>query len=223
MKSRRNFITKTGIATVGLLALKPFKGIASSSLAGKLGFNNSNKLVLVHTSPNGRYAGYAEKKIASFKNSSNNMLLLKHDAKAEATELQHEILYRGNLKTGLIKIAENNSIKSVNDLAASLKNENNCDMIICLSSLGYKKDNGKDDVSLAEKSSHIDFIIGHHSTNHTPFPVVARNSTRGEVIIHHAAENGFGLGNIEVEFDYATKGKKSISINNLLDRLTDKA
>lgn len=96
-------------------------------------------------------------------------------------------------------------------------------MVVCFSALGYKKQGGTDDLTLAEKSSHIDFIIGNHATNHNPFPVVARNSNRCEVIIHHAANNGFGLGNIEVEFDENTNSKRSIGINNLLTRLSEKA
>ncbi len=85
--------------------------------------------------------------------------------------------------------------------------------------LGFKNKKGLDDRTLAERSTHIDIIIGNHAKNHSPFPVVARNREREEVIIHSAADNGFGLGNIEVEFDERTSAKRSLAINNLLTRL----
>lgn len=222
MKSRRNFIVKTGITTAGLLAFKPFKSLASSSIAQTFGLGKSNRIVLLHTSPKGIDAGYANEKIASLKHDNHNLLLLEHHD-TQPPESQFEILYRGNLKVGLIRVTENKGTEDINRTATALKQQHNCDLVVCLSSLGYKKKQGTDDLSLAEKSSHIDFVIGCHPTNHTPFPVVARNQTRGEVIIHHAADNGFGLGNIEVEFDSATHAKRSIGINNLLTRLPEKA
>jgi hypothetical protein len=220
MKSRRNFITKAGIATAGLIALKPFNSIASSSIARKLGLSSNTKLVLLHTSPHVKYSGHANQTITALQNSRHSMLLLKQEGEP-VQEPQFEIVYRGQVKAGIIKAAENSSLAAINDIAASLKQNDRCDMVICLSSLGYKKENHKDDLTLAEKSSHIDFIIGNHAANHTPFAVVARNKERAEVIIHHAADNGFGLGNIEVEFDAATNAKRCIGINNLLTRLPE--
>lgn len=216
MKSRRNFIAKTSMAATALLVLRPFNSLASSAIRS-IEMGNNNKLVLIHTGNNPIYINYAERKISSLAKSNHNLLLLKQDTSFNVDN--YEIVFRENIKTGIIKVLTGDKISAINDLSFYLKKEKNCQLVVCLSELGYKNKNGIDDITLAEKSSYIDIIIGNHAINHTPFPIVACNSKREEVIIQHAAENGFGLGNIEIEFDGKTSAKRSLAINNLLTRL----
>ena len=173
--------------------------------------------MLIHTGNNPTYINYAERKISSLAKSNHNLLLLKQDT--SFNEDNYEIVFRENIITGIIKVQTGDKISAINDLSFYLKKEKNCQLVVCLSELGYKNKNGLDDITLAEKSLYIDIIIGKHAINHTPFPIVACNRKREEVIIQHAAENGFGLGNIEIEFDGKTSAKRSLAINNLLTRL----
>ena len=223
MKSRRNFITKTGMAAAALLVFRPFKNFASGTLAHKLGFgNNRNKLVLLHTGNNPKHTSYAQKKIASLANNNHDILLLKHD-ETVFSENNYEIVYKNNIRTAIIKADKNSKADAVNRLSSFLKKDKNCQLIICVSSLGYKNKSGLDDLTLAEKSHHIDIIIGNHASNHSPYPIVIRNRKKEEVIIHSATNNGFGLGNIEIGFDEKMNTKKSLAFNNLLTRLQQTA
>lgn len=206
------------MATAAFMALKPFTTFANTSVASLFGFGNNNRLVLLHTGNNSKYLSYAEEKIALLKNRNHNLLLVKYDSR-ELPGSSYEIVIKNNIKTGIIKVGATDNISSINDMAAFLKKEKSCQLVICYSDLGFKNKSGLDDLTVAEKSTYIDIIIGNHASNHTPNPVVARNSKRGEVIIHHASDNGFGLGNIEVEFDDRTNAKRSVAINNLLTRL----
>jgi hypothetical protein len=222
MKSRRNFIAKTGMATAAMLVLKPFKNFAASPIARSFGFGNNNKLVLLHAGNNPTHFSYAQQKISSLKKGDHNLLVVNDDA-INFSEENYQVLYKGRIKTGIIKATPTATLKEINHLSSFLKKEKKCQLVICVSSLGYKNKQGLDDLTLAEKSTHIDIIIGNHATNHTTFPVVARNTERSEVIIHHAADNGFGLGNIEIEFDETTSSKRTLAINNLLTRLPESA
>ena len=92
-------------------------------------------------------------------------------------------------------------IQKVNRLSAYLKKEKNCAVVVCLSLLGYKNANAPDDVKLASRSTHLDVIIGGNTENFPKYPMIALNSNNEEVLIHSAAGNPAGLGEIAIGFD----------------------
>jgi 5'-nucleotidase len=53
-------------------------------------------------------------------------------------------------------------MKKANEVAAQLKNDYACDLVICLSSLGYTYSDNKVQV-LAANTRYIDLIIGGHT------------------------------------------------------------
>lgn len=222
MTDRRKFLVKTGLVATALLVLRPFKSFASGSsfLFSRTG--NNKKLVLLHTGNNPKHQGYAEQKINSLKKGSHNLLLI-NDETGNNSEENYQLIYNNNIKTGIIQANPGNTIKELNDLAFFLKKEKNCQLVICVSLAGFKNKKGLDDKTIAEKSTHIDIIIGNHATNHTPFPFISRNSKKEEVIIHSAVDNGFGLGNIEIGYDERTTTRNFLSFNNLLTRLPETA
>ena len=72
------------------------------------------------------------------------------------------------------------------DISNRLIFEENCDLIICLSHLGYKYDNLPErvcDYNLAKKSNHIDLIIGGHTHTFMNKPVVVKNNVGNDVLI----------------------------------------
>ncbi len=222
MTNRRKFLVKTGIVATALLVLRPFKGFATGSSFQLTGTGNNKKLVLLHTGNNPKHQAYAEQKIKSLKNGDHNMMLI-NDETGSYSEESYQLIYKNNIKTGIIQANPGNTINELNDLSAFLKKEKNCQLVICVSLIGFKNKKGLDDKTLAEKSTHIDIIIGNHATNHNAFPVVSRNSRKAEVIIHSAVDNGFGLGNIEIGYDERTAARNSLSFNNLLTRLPETA
>ena len=92
-------------------------------------------------------------------------------------------------------------VQKANEMAAKLKNEEACDMIICLSHLGYQyKDNKVSDEILAKETEHIDLIIGGHTHTFLEAPVVLRNKMGSDVLVNQVGWAGIVLGRLDFEF-----------------------
>jgi 5'-nucleotidase len=103
-------------------------------------------------------------------------------------------------------------IANANEIASTLKNEEKCDYVICLSHLGYKYDTNKvSDLALAERSKNIDLIIGGHTHTFLETPQIALNSIGKEVQITQVGWAGIWLGKIEVFF--SSYNKKTLQNN----------
>ncbi|WP_343486821.1 metallophosphatase [Allomuricauda sp. d1] len=92
------------------------------------------------------------------------------------------------------------------DAERKLKEEENCDLIICLSHLGYDYDNNPnrpDDVTLAEKTEHTQLIIGGHTHTFLETPDVRTNKTGKQVLVNQVGCYGINLGRIDFYFDTA--------------------
>ncbi len=106
----------------------------------------------------------------------------------------------------------NDPIVKANEIAATLKNDEKCDYVICLSHLGYKYDTNKvSDMTLAERSANIDLIIGGHTHTFLETPQIALNSIGKEVQITQVGWAGIWLGKIEVFF--SSYNKKTLQNN----------
>jgi 5'-nucleotidase len=80
-----------------------------------------------------------------------------------------------------------------------LKNELKCDLVICVSHLGFSyRDDKVSDVVLAKQSKNIDLIIGGHTHTTLKTPVVFQNSDRKEITIGQVGYAGVHLGRIDV-------------------------
>jgi 5'-nucleotidase len=86
------------------------------------------------------------------------------------------------------------------DMARILKQEQKCDLVICLSHIGYKyKDepNKICDVTLAGKTKDIDLIIGGHTHTFLDKPTVLKNADGKEVLVNQVGCYGINLGRID--------------------------
>ena len=104
------------------------------------------------------------------------------------------------------------------DISDKLKFEENCDLIICLSHLGYKYNNLPErvcDYNLAKKSNHIDLIIGGHTHTFMQKPVVLKNEKGNDVIINQVGCFGLYLGQIYFFFDRNNKRSFNSSVLNI--------
>jgi 5'-nucleotidase len=89
-----------------------------------------------------------------------------------------------------------------------LKKEMNCDLVICLSHLGFRYQNNKiSDVELAKRSKNIDLIIGGHTHTLLNEPVLYKNSDEKEVIVAQVGWAGIRLGKIDFYFEPKSKRK----------------
>tara|TARA_B100001113_G_C21080178_1_gene609544 strand:- start:534 stop:1457 length:924 start_codon:yes stop_codon:yes gene_type:complete len=110
-------------------------------------------------------------------------------------------------------------IKTGNQYASLLKNQEKCDLVICLSHLGFKyKSNKISDLKFATQTRNIDLIIGGHTHTFLKKPVSVLNLDKKEVLINQVGWAGINLGKIDFHFsqndDTKTVSGQSIFIKN---------
>ena len=94
----------------------------------------------------------------------------------------------------------NDPVEIAQDMARILKEEQKCNLVICLSHLGYKYRNDPNkisDVELAKKTKNIDLIIGGHTHTFLDKPTIEKNSEDKEVLINQVGCYGINLGRID--------------------------
>ena len=94
----------------------------------------------------------------------------------------------------------NNPIDVAQDMTRILKDEKKCDLVICLSHLGFKyKDDPEkpSDIVLAKSTKNIDLIIGGHTHTFLEKPVIEKNSEGKDVLINQVGCYGINLGRID--------------------------
>jgi len=87
-----------------------------------------------------------------------------------------------------------------NEMVQELKNKK-CDLVICLSHLGYSYQSDKiDDRKLASQVSGIDLIIGGHTHTFLDHPEEVRNVHGHKTLINQVGWSGLKLGKVDFEF-----------------------
>jgi len=100
-------------------------------------------------------------------------------------------------------------LKKGNETAALLKNDLKCDLVICLSHLGYDyKENKVSDKILAAQTRNIDLIIGGHTHTFLDQPEDVKNLDGQITTINQVGWAGINLGRIDYYFEKRS-GKKS--------------
>jgi 5'-nucleotidase len=98
-----------------------------------------------------------------------------------------------------------NPIKVANEVASFLKKEG-CDVVICLSHLGFEYQTDKvSDRILAAQTSNIDIILGGHTHTFMEKPTEVNNSEGKPVLINQVGCYGLNLGRIDF---YLSKDKE---------------
>ena len=95
-------------------------------------------------------------------------------------------------------------IEITQDITNKLKNEEKCDLIICLSHLGYYYKNNPDkisDLNLAKITKNIDLIIGGHTHTFLPKPTIVKNIDGKNILVNQVGAYGINLGRIDFYFD----------------------
>jgi len=99
----------------------------------------------------------------------------------------------------------NNPVEIAQDMVRILKKERKCDLVICLSHLGYKyskEDQDKiSDLKLAELTTDIDLIIGGHTHTFLDKPTIVKNADGKEVLVNQVGCYGINLGRIDFYLD----------------------
>jgi 5'-nucleotidase len=94
-------------------------------------------------------------------------------------------------------------VHKLNETASMLKREKDCDMVICLSHLGYQyRENANKicDMILAKETEHVDLIIGGHTHTFLNEPVLVKNKKGEDVLVNQVGWAGIQLGRLDYEF-----------------------
>lgn len=110
-----------------------------------------------------------------------------------------------------------NPIEITQDITRELKEEQQCDLVICLSHIGYHYKNNPDkicDLQLARKTKNIDLIIGGHT--HTLFtkPIIEKNSIGENVLINQCGKSGVYMG--QIDFYFSSNGSKTANGKSII-------
>ena len=105
----------------------------------------------------------------------------------------------------------NNPIEVATDISKQLKEVEKCDLIICLSHLGFDYKNEPEKVSdmkLATLTQDIDLIIGGHTHTFLDKPIIKTNKVGKQVVVNQVGAYGINLGRIDF---YLSDNQKYIS------------
>ncbi|GAA3791703.1 metallophosphatase [Corallibacter vietnamensis] len=95
-------------------------------------------------------------------------------------------------------------IEIAQDMSRTLKENEQCDLIICLSHLGYYYgDDSKkvSDLVIAKNTKDIDLIIGGHTHTFLPKPTIVKNVNGNNMLVNQVGCYGINLGRIDFYFD----------------------
>lgn len=146
----------------------------------------------------------------------------------EGKTIPYKIFKKGKLRIGVIGIGIEleglvekknygetiylDPVIQANKYATLLKEEEKCDLVICLSHLGYKyKEKKISDQVLATQSKNIDLIIGAHTHTFMQQPDVMKNSEGKEIKIFQVGFAGINLGRIDYYFERSKSRKSSVA------------
>ncbi|MCO6146497.1 bifunctional UDP-sugar hydrolase/5'-nucleotidase [Flavobacterium sp. NRK1] len=110
----------------------------------------------------------------------------------------------------------NDPISVAQDMARTLRHTEKCNLIICLSHLGfiYRDEPSRiSDLTLARNTKDIDLIIGGHTHTFLTRPYIQKNSVGKEVLINQVGCYGLNLGQIDFYFE---EGRMSSSARTIL-------
>ena len=94
-------------------------------------------------------------------------------------------------------------VEMATDTANTLRQEERCNIVICLSHLGYEYRNRDtiSDIALAGKTEDIDLIIGGHTHTFLKKPTIVQNKNEKFVLVNQVGWGGINLGRVDFYLD----------------------
>lgn len=110
----------------------------------------------------------------------------------------------------------NDPITVAKEMESFLKNDEDCDLVVCLSHLGLRyRDDKVSDMVIAAETSMTDLIIGGHTHTFLEEPIVEKNKAGNPVIVNQAWWGGLVVGKIDFVFDRAKRSRTATYSKNL--------
>ncbi len=95
-------------------------------------------------------------------------------------------------------------VEVTQEMGTLLKEDKGCDLVICLSHLGYYYKNSPQfisDLTLAQQTKNVDLIIGGHTHTFLKKPTVVKNLKEENMLVNQVGCWGVNLGQIDFIFD----------------------
>lgn len=145
----------------------------------------------------------------------------------------HQIMKKGGVKIGIYglgieldglvgKLNFGNTryldpLETALKMEHKLKKDHLCDLVICLSHLGFSYQHNKiSDSTLAPQTRYTDLIVGGHTHTFLEKPLVLKNADGNPILVNQAGWAALATGKIEFVFDRAGKMKNPVAIVNNL-------
>ncbi|UOG73920.1 metallophosphoesterase [Hymenobacter tibetensis] len=97
-------------------------------------------------------------------------------------------------------------IATAKEMVAKLRGPEKCDLVICLSHLGYKYQGPKvDDFKLAAGAPGIDLILGGHTHTFLDKPDVVTGPNNHQTLINQVGWSGINLGRLDYTFERGSR------------------
>jgi len=102
-------------------------------------------------------------------------------------------------------------VEKAKECSELLKKNKNCDLVVCLSHLGFQYNGNKvSDCIIAQETEYIDLIIGGHTHTFLDTPTIIKNKKGSDVIVNQMGWAGIRLGKLNYVFD----SKKNARLTN---------
>mgnify|MGYP002663905656 FL=1 len=95
-------------------------------------------------------------------------------------------------------IVYNDPIAVAQKIADRLRTKEGCDVVVCLSHLGFRIKNGVCDEKLAAETKGIDVILGGHSHTFMEKPAFFLNAEGKSIPVLHTGKNGIFVGELDL-------------------------
>ena len=206
-----------------------FKGDLMLKLMSKMGYDGGT--IGNHEFDNGLEGIVSALKYAKFPIVSSNYDF--SDTILSGLVMNHHILHKSGIKIGIYALGieldglvdklNYGNTRYLDPLAVALKMEqmlkkdHHCDLVICLSHLGFSYQHNKiSDSTLAPQTQYTDLIIGGHTHTFLDKPLELKNKDQKLILINQAGWAALAAGKIEFIFDRTGKKKTfSAVVNNL--------
>lgn len=111
-----------------------------------------------------------------------------------------------------VDVHYNYPVAVANEISGRLRHDLKCDLVICLSHLGYRyADRKVSDRVLAAETYDIDLIIGGHTHTFMSEPEQIPNRSGGLTTVNQVGHSGINLGRIDFIFEQTTGRKEMIA------------
>jgi 5'-nucleotidase len=116
------------------------------------------------------------------------------------------------------------ALRAAGEITAELRKKHSCDMVICLSHIGYKYANDRvSDQVVANEVDGIDLIIGGHTHTLLEEPELVEKAGKSPTVISQVGHAGVVLGRLDFQFDRRNRIQKLLvghqAVNSECDSL----